>query len=289
QWRDAHILSPHLRDQLLDLLAIRTFVHPCPWPVPGSLTSAFARTLAFIAAWDWQTDPLIVDLNNELTKEDVEGIHTRFQAWRNLDPGMNRVALFAASNIDRESGITWTDRARPAKVVAARFTKLARAASQLVKEQGLELDPETLFVPSFTEYDFLIHLKHKHNSKESSYKNLRIEAKKAGGEDPFEGICNPAERFVEELEELYGDCIVFFYNRSGGAGVVAGLWNPQTTGAREWKVGLGYSTMPVSADGDGNGDTEQRSRVAINKEAVLHDIARLGGDLVRRIDGKASS
>ncbi|KAL8656226.1 MAG: hypothetical protein Q9226_002739 [Calogaya cf. arnoldii] len=271
KWRDCHLLSSHLADELIELIAIRTFIHPYPWQPPGSLNSAFLRTLSFIAGWDWQSEPLIIDFNSELTAQEIQSIRIRFDAWRKLDPGMNRVAIFTASNIDRE-GITWTDR-RPAKIIASRFTNLARAASELVKKEGLDLKPEALFVPSLLEYDVLIHLKqHDHHLKKSSFKNLQIEAEG----DPFDAIYNPRRMFFDELQELYGDDIVFFYNESS-ISVIAGLWNPQT-GPRNWKVGLNYSTMPMTKQ-DGAED-----RVTINKAAVLHDIARLGGDMITKID-----
>ncbi|KAL8771757.1 MAG: hypothetical protein Q9209_002948 [Squamulea sp. 1 TL-2023] len=272
KWRDSHLLSSHLMDELLELIAIRTFTCPYPWQPPGSLNSAFLRTLRFIANWDWQSDPLIIDFNSELSKQDIQSIRTRFDAWRKLDPYMNRVAMFAASNIDRE-GITWTDR-RPAKIIAARFTKLARAACEVVKEKGLELKPEALFVPTLGEYDFVVYLKGgDHGVKKSSFKNLQMEDEEG---DPFDAIYNPQQMFVDELQELYGDDIVFFYNESA-ISVIAGLWNPQT-GPRNWKVGLGYSTMPLAKK---EGEEQQ---VTINKAAVLHDIARLGGDMITKID-----
>lgn len=273
KWRDCHLLSSHLADELIELIAIRTFVHPYPWQTPGSLNSAFLRTLSFVAGWDWQSEPLILDFNSELSTQEIQSIHIRFDAWRKLDPGMNRVAIFAASNIDRE-GITWTDR-RPAKITASRFTSLARAACELVKREGLDLKPEALFVPSLVEYDVVIHLKqHDQLKKKSSFKNLQVESEG----DPFDAICNPRRLFFDELQELYGDDIIFFYNESAIT-VIAGLWNPQT-GPRNWKVGLNYSTMPLAKN---DGAEEQ---VTINKAAVLHDIARLGGDLITKIDQK---
>ncbi|KAL8837369.1 MAG: hypothetical protein Q9170_002540 [Blastenia crenularia] len=268
RWRDAHLLSPHIQDELIELLAMRTFVHPYPWQPPGSLTSAFVRTLAFVANWDWHTDPLIVDLNSELAKQDVEAINVRFQAWRKLDPGISRVAMFAASNVDRD-GTTWTDR-RPAKMVASRFTNLARAASDLVRDRGLDIEPEALFTPSLAGYDFLIHLKRGYSTgsqRRSSYKNLQTKS----SEDLFEGILDHSQRFFDELQDLYGDNVILFCNKSAPT-VIAGLWKPQT-GPRNWKVGLDYSTVPKS-----------ESEVTINKASTLHDIARLGGDMITRID-----
>lgn len=285
KWRDSHLLSPHLPDELLELLAIRTFIHPYPWSTPGSLLSAFLRTLHFLATWDWQSEPLILDFNSELTAPEIQSIRIRFDAWRKLDPGMNRVAMFVASNLDRE-GIAWTDR-RPAKMIASRLTNLARAACELVtQDRGeLALKPEALFVPSMGEYDFLIHLKplQDYLKKTSSFKNLQVEA---AGRDLFNAICDPRRLFVDELQELYGDDIVFFYNESTAITVIAGLWNPQTEGPRKWKVGLHYSTMPLLATEEDGGGAEEEQQVIINKAAVLHDIARLGGDMITKIDQK---
>ncbi|KAL8738919.1 MAG: hypothetical protein Q9181_000371 [Wetmoreana brouardii] len=275
KWRDSHLLSSHIRDELIELLAIHTFVCPYPWVAPGSLRSAFLRAIAFIAAWDWQSEPFIVDFNSELTKQDIVAINVRFEAWRKLDQGMNRIAMFAASNIDRE-GITWTDR-HPAKIVASRFTNLAKAACSLVKEQGLDLKPEALFVPSLSEYDFVVHLKPEYSvgNTKSSFKNLQVNDES----DLFAALHNSLQLFFDELEELYGDNIIFFYNVSAPS-VVTGLWNPQT-GPRNWKVNLDYSTMPLPRR------EGAEPQVIINKEATLHDIARLGGDMVTRIDHKS--
>ena len=285
KWRDSHLLSPHLADELLELLAIRTFIHPYPWSTPGSLLSAFLRTLHFLATWDWQSEPLILDFNAELAAPDIQSIRIRFDAWRKLDPGMNRVAMFVASNLDRE-GIAWTDR-RPAKMMASRLTSLARAACALVKRDELKL--EALFVPSLGEYDIIIHLKppqhHDYDTKKktSSFKNLQVEPER----DPFDAICDPRRSFVDELQELYGDDIVFFYNESTAITLIAGLWNPQTEGPRKWKVGLHYSSMPLLARGGDDGAAEEEEeQVTINKAAVLHDIARLGGDMIVKIDQK---
>lgn len=276
KWRDAHLLSSHIPDELIELLVIRTFVHPSPWQAPGSLNSAFIRTLAFIASWNWQSDPLIVDFDSELNKDDIEAIHADFEAWRNIDPRMNRVAIFAASNIDRE-GITWTDH-RPAKVIASRFTKLAEAVIETIKEKGLSLEPEILFVPSLHEYDFVVYLKDEvamGTMKKSSFKNLQAEALR----DPLDAISNPAQEFFAELEELHGDDIIFFHNRSTMT-IIAGVWKPHT-GPRAWKVGLDSNARPVFED------RSAEPRVTINKAAVLHGIARLGGNMISKIDQKS--
>ncbi|KAL8953624.1 MAG: hypothetical protein Q9222_000550 [Ikaeria aurantiellina] len=275
QWRASHLLSPHIRDELIELIAIRTFLSPYPWQQPGSLKVAFLRTLTFIAGWNWRLEPLIVNLSDEMSEQEIEASRLRFDAWRRLDPSMNRVAMCAASKIDLE-GITWTDH-HPGKMIAARFTALAKAACKLEKAQSWNLHPEVLFNPSLADFDFLIHLNVKNRKGDErglSFQNLR----QASGTEELGEACNPRLLFCRELEDLHGDNVIFFWNEYNLT-LITGLWNPQT-GPRKWKTNLDYSTQPML----NCEDAEQQ--VTINKASILHGIARLGGDMVTRIDQK---
>lgn len=281
KWRDSHMLSTHLSDELIELLTVRTFVHPYPWSVPGSVMTGFLRTLTFVSKWDWQNEPLIVDFNGEMAGPEIEAINLCFEAWRKIDPAMNRVAIFAASNLD-PSGITWTEFG-PSKVVASHFTSLAKAACGMVKERGMNLEPEALFVASVADYDFVIHLDPRSTrtdrgeQRHSVFKNLHVQS----DQDKSLAGFDPVQLFLGELRAMYGSNILFFRDELGGS-LIAGLWNPQT-GLRPWKVKLAYSTKPCVRPGD------EDSQVTINETATLHDIAKLGGDMVLRIEVKRSS
>lgn len=278
KWRDSHMLSSHLSDELIELLTVRIFVHPYPWSVPGSVMTAFLRTLTFVSKWDWQNEPLIVDFNGEMTSPEIEAINLRFEAWRKIDPAMNRISIFAASNLD-PSGITWTE-IGPSKVVAARLTSLAKAACGMMKEQGTNLEPEALFVASMTDYDFVIHLNPRSTrtnsggKRLSTFKNLPIQSDQVKSLSGFD----PVQLFLGELRVMYGSNVLFFSNEYGGS-LIAGLWNPQT-GPRPWKVNLPYSTKPIVRTG------EEDPQISINKAATLHAIARLGGDMISGIELK---
>lgn len=278
KWRDSHMLSNHLGDEVIELLTVRTFVHPYPWSVPGSVMTGFLRTLMYISKWDWQSEPLIVDFSGEMARTEVEAVRLRFEAWRRIDPAMNRVAIFAASNLD-PNGITWTDMC-PSKVVAARFTNLAKAACGMLKDQGTGLEPEVLFVASLADYDFVIHLNprptkdHGQEKRHSAFKNLNV----LSDQDRLISNFNPVQSFLGELKAIYGSNVLFFSSEHERS-LIAGLWNPQT-GPRPWKVNLPYSTRFVLRSG------HEEPQIGINKAATLHDIARLGGDLVSRIELK---
>ena len=278
KWRDSHMLSSHLSDELIELLTVRTFLHPYPWSAPGSLMTAFLRTLTSVSKWDWQNEPLIVNFGGEMTSPEIEAINLRFEAWRKVDPAMNRVSIFAASSLD-PSGITWSDNG-PSKVVAARFSSLAKAACGMMREQGTTLEPEALFAASMADYDFVIHLNprstrtNRGEKKHPVFKNLHIRSDQDRGLSGF----NPVKSFLGELRAMYGSNILFFSSENGGS-CIGGLWNPQT-GPRPWKVTLPYSTMPTVWSED------EGSWIHINKSATLHDIARLGGGMVSRMERK---
>ena len=283
QWCSSHLLVGHISDELIELLTIRTFLNPHPWTEPGSIRTAFLRTLTFIAKWDWRSEPLVVDFNGMMAQTDYDGINMRFEAWRKIDPALNRVVLFAASNLDPE-GITWTERA-PSKMVAARLSALAKAACAVVKEKGIYVDTKTLFTTSLGDYDWVIRISSKFCGDAQSgkqihpvFKNLQMDRIEDTGLVGYD----PVRLFIEELETVYGNNIVLFYNASD-LSLIAGLWNPQIE-RRSWKVNLTYSTIP-SVESRGREEVEE-AEVFANKAAILNDIARLGGDMIAKIDVK---
>ena len=101
-WRDSHLLSSHLPDELIELIVAQVSMHPEYWSTPGSLVSGFFRSLYFVSKWDWRIQPLIVDFSGSMSEEEYRSIRMRFDAWKEIDPAMNKMIMFAASNIDRD-------------------------------------------------------------------------------------------------------------------------------------------------------------------------------------------
>jgi U3 small nucleolar RNA-associated protein 22 len=273
KWFSEHLLSNHFSEEVIELFAINTFTRPWPYNTPSSTQAAFFRTLSFLSRFDWRADPLIVDLGGDLNADNVASTTTRFEAWRKLDPALNRVVLFVASSDDLE-GTTWTDGA-PAKVVCGRMTALAKAATAEIESKSLSLDVETLFASPLGDYDFVIHLNPSYTTTKSKtasgkYKNLAI------AEETNAELVDyaPTDAFFHELQNVYGQSLALFY---GGAGstTIAGLWSP-VTAARAWKVNLSYSTVPVKKG--------EEVIAEINKTAVLAEMARLGGELVSKVE-----
>lgn len=279
-WFDRHQLSRHISDELIELFAGRTFLQPYPWRAPTSAATGFLRTLLFISKWDWRLTPLIVDFGGSMTSKDVTSIYTRLEAWRKIDPGMSRTVIFAASNYDT-TGTAFTDQG-PSKMIASRMTALARSACKLVRDQGLELNQKSLFATSTTDYDFVIHLSPKvagqsrrKESNKHKYKNLEVQS-----EVEFDLVgYDPIQLYLSELEKLYTSTIVFFHSTSAGS-VITGLWNPQATPLRAFKVNLPYSSKLVR----GREEVKDEQEIELDKTTILAEIARLGGDMVSRIE-----
>jgi U3 small nucleolar RNA-associated protein 22 len=283
-WIAKHKLGNHLSPYLTSLLAARAFTNPYPWQPASSPQTGFLRTLLFLSRWNWRSEPWIADLGSEMASVDVQGMRTRFEAWRKIDPAMNRVVLFAGSNLDPE-GVTWSDSGRPAKVVAARLVSLAKAALAEVSDKGARLVPEVLFESPLGDYDFVIHLAtqdQKGKKAKVVYKNLALQHGSSGGVDDFTLASGhvgfePTKLFLADLERVFGHAALFFHDDSAqGAEVIAGLWNPGCEG-RPWKLSLGYNSIP---------STKSRDAVeaGVNRHAVLAEIARLGGDMIRKVE-----
>ncbi|EFQ86496.1 hypothetical protein CFE70_005427 [Pyrenophora teres f. teres 0-1] len=313
KWFALHLLAPHFSSELIELLVIRTFLQPHPWPVPSSATTGFLRTLSWISRWDWRHVPLIVDFSTTFSanpadledttskgmkSEDLDRLRTRFEAWRRIDPAMNRVVLFAATNLDEE-GTTWTDKAKPEKVVAARLTALAKAATQVVRAEEDRLlrhinsnkdaahvqnalSPESLFMTSISDFDIVINISSKYSLKSNKsrksvpqFKNLDLQRSAASNPSAQPPL---PQLFAQDLLEVYGDAVLWFWDPETLDKIV-GLWNPVVTGQRSWKVKAGWNSVPVGK--------KDAVGIKANKDAILHEVKRLGGELVKSIDVKS--
>ncbi|EOO01963.1 putative pre-rrna processing protein utp22 protein [Phaeoacremonium minimum UCRPA7] len=291
QWFNSHKLGSHFLEEFVELVALHIFLEPYPWQAPSSAMAGFLRALSFLSRWDWRVEPLIVDSSESLSAVDRNAIETRLEAWRKIDPNMNRTTLFVATSHDT-SGTTFTFNngdPSPSKVVATRMTTLARSACKLVKDAGLELDLRSLFQPSLREYDVLIYLDTKlvkgivrgdDGTKSSQFKNLDART----SQTPLPLAHHPITAFLKELNQLYAGPLVFFHGAPDDH-IIAAIWNPQIQ-RRSFRVNLPCSFKPVATKKGINSDDSENENdlVEVNREAILAEIARLGGDVVEKIE-----
>ncbi|KAF4512118.1 hypothetical protein G6O67_001299 [Ophiocordyceps sinensis] len=284
-WFDCHKLSGHFSAELIELFVLHVFLKPYPWKVPSSPATGFLRTLFFLSRWDWRDEPLIVDSAETLTSEDRSSIRKELESWRKRDPQMNRSTLFVATSND-QSGMAYT-RNGPSKLIASRMTRLAKAACKLVRDKTCTVDPFALFQASLRDYDVLIYLSTKcvrgtaceaatetGARKPARFKNLDDRTGKA----PLPIRAHPVDVLAGELQRAYEDTLVFLRGSADDA-VLAAIWGPnQQQRAVKFRAGLPYNFCRL-AGSDGEADF-----VGLNREAVLLEIARAGGDLIKKIE-----
>lgn len=287
-WFNSHKLSCHFLEELVELFVLRVFLEPYPWQAPSSAMTGFLRTLQFLSRWDWRMEPLVLDSTGELTGSERSAVATRLEAWRKIDPGMSHTTLLVATS-DETSGTAYTihdGRPMPSRVVATRMTTLARAACKLVKDKGIELDQRTLFQPSLKDYDVLIHLNAKAVKraadpddavKQSQFKNLDGRT----GRTIQPALSHPARTLLMQLDGLFSGPLLFFHGAPEDT-VVAAIWNPQIQ-RRTFRVNLPCSYKPAAREDEGEAGTGDE-HVDVNREAILAEVARIGGDLIETIE-----
>ncbi len=288
-WFSCHKLTCHLTDEFVELVVLHVFLEPYPWQAPSSPNTGFLRTLLLLSSWDWRTEPLLVDTSGEhFSATQRAAASTRLEAWRKIDPNMNHTVLFVAASFDA-TGTAFTTRdgkPAPSKVVAARMTTLARSACRVVREHSVDLNPAALFRPALAEYDVLIHLSTKvvrnichgddGEARRSAFKNLDQRTGRPLHPVPR----HPATVLLGQLKATYDGPMLFFQGAETEDSVIAAIWNPQMQ-RRSFRPSLPCSYTPVAASGEDDDDADV---VEVNREGILAEIARIGGDLIERIE-----
>ncbi|KAI2469149.1 Nrap protein [Annulohypoxylon bovei var. microspora] len=292
-WFNSHMLSCHFGEELIELFVLQAFLKPYPWQTPCSAMTGFLRTMLLLSRWDWRDEALIIDSADSLSTSQRVEIGTRLEAWRKIDPNMNRTVLFVATSHD-VSGIAYTLHG-PTRVVATRMTSLARSACKAVREQGLDLNIRTLFQCPRRDFDVLLHLSPRvlksisrdDAARRSRFKNLDNNDDAPAGKTALPLAEPPARALLKKLNALYGSPLLLFHGAPDDP-VIAGLWNPLLH-QRAFTVHMPCSLMLAEdkgSKGEGAGEGDDGRLFEVNRNAILAEIARIGGDVIEKIEVK---
>nr|XP_022330549.1 nucleolar protein 6-like isoform X1 [Crassostrea virginica] len=288
RWMAAQLLSEYVCDEAVEIITAYLYLHPAPYTPPSTPLVGFQRFLYLVGHHDWMNSPLMVNLNEEFTAEDLEEIRARFQRERS-----SRALLFLSTPFDKHSSY-WT-RHWPTAPILQRLVVLARGSHSLLHsliQAGAEnSDFKQLFRPPLEMYDLIIHLTWKqlprqHEAVDWEGDHLPLNRKKSvlSTSDPANTLqhfpvydYDPASLYLNELKEMYGDFALFFYDKYGGK-YIAVLWKPTAFTPKDFKVShLAGRTVKTTDSGEGD------ITVVPNVEAIIDDFRILGRGLVSNI------
>jgi len=135
RWLSAHWLSPHISAEASELICGEVYLNPGAQEPPCSGQAGFARTITFLAGWDFRESPIALPLyassSTESSKrvglsgEALAKVQELFAANTSADPSLSHGAWTLATEQD-QSGHMWTRNVTA--LVAGRVREIARAA-----------------------------------------------------------------------------------------------------------------------------------------------------------------
>ncbi|KDQ16670.1 hypothetical protein BOTBODRAFT_30589 [Botryobasidium botryosum FD-172 SS1] len=301
RWFSSHYISPHISPELIELLCAHVYLSPGSSDAPGSAPTGFARIMAFLKGWNWREELVTVPLYSAAGVEPQNRVkfpdHKQFQAQeafktaRAIDPAFHKATWCIATEEDLD-GTAWS-LGGPKGIVADRVRQLATASLACLEAGVTEgnLNVQAMFNHPLDDYDFVIHMdpsvlpRYYQNvvadssvwSSKTKYINL-VPKDKPKEESQPKVDWDPGMLFFRDLERIYGDSMILFYDPLGGANI-GGVWNPQMRQKKNFKVFLGFSSLP----GWGEGKDNKKPVVTINEDAILIEIERMGQGLVKSI------
>ncbi|KAM7416491.1 hypothetical protein PAMA_018513 [Pampus argenteus] len=241
RWLGAQLFSEDITEDTADLLVASLFLQPAPFTPPGSPQVGFLRFLHLLSTFDWRNNPLVVNLNNQLTAPNYTEIKNDFMASRESLP-----VMFIATPKDKKLSM-WTKRA-PSVQMLQRVVMVAAESLKVLEHQlmdgGQIQDVRVVMRPPLDAYDVLIHLDPKQVPLLSQAVDppavnfgrgvITGSVAPSGGALPVIDY-NPVSLYLAELRDAFGHLALFFCDPYGGA-VIAVLWKPQAFSPVPFKV-----------------------------------------------------
>ncbi|RWS28285.1 nucleolar protein 6-like protein [Leptotrombidium deliense] len=282
RWLASQMFTDYLNDITVELIMAYIYIDPFPYSVPNSPFVAFIRFISLIATFDWKQNALIVNVNDEFSKEKMEEIETKFTSERSTWPPMSIISPY-----DKHSSMWTAD--SPSLPILKRLITVAKMSKSVLNEQfNLRgADQLIIFRPPVDVFDVIIHLKTKvipnfHMRMEHSEKKLiRLRH--------FDGVAkkvimpiidfNPVQKYLEQLRKGYEEIALFFYDKFGGD-IIGVVFKPVAFETRSDDAFCNFCKLAEVSSNDG------LSRYEVNFEAIVEDFSILGENIVDRVEIK---
>lgn len=313
RWINSQLFGNQVAEELIELIVASAYIDASPssdLSAPSLGHLGFLYSLRRLADWNWQDTPLAIPMTASTSASPLstmelriaQSIDTNFAQLRRMDPGMHHFAWFIATE-DEPKGVQWA-RNSPSAGSTDALQRLAKSACQLLVS-GPSIPPigvKSLFVPDLRHFDFVIELEPAavsryidnfsfdgkaldasqrrldeicgNGKQTSSYRNFANLNQRQG----FFANLDSGSEWVELIESLYLDSLRLYHDRFGGY-MIGGMFNPALNKEqRDFRVGLGFNSIPASVVGIGSA-----KEVILNRKAIVQELERIGKGLVRRI------
>lgn len=159
RWIAGHMLSGHIRDETVELLVASCFTRPYVCQAPATRVAGFCRFLELLSTHPWTSQPLLVDLNAEMTKSSIDLSMMQFDRARKQGTGPPMCIILP----DDVQGKRWTA-SHPCKEVLNKARELARTTFLKIVDMynAVEVNPskwKSLFVSSQAGNDVVLVLR----------------------------------------------------------------------------------------------------------------------------------
>lgn len=279
RWLNSQLLdSSHFPDVVTELLMAYIFLSPEPFATALQPQTAFLRFLNLVATTNWHLEPIIVNFNSDMKRDDLLEVESNFRNERSTLP-----PLFIATQYDKTSSL-WTKEA-PSLPVLVRLAKLAAESLKITESNFLVSSNcdvfKQIFRPPLDIYDVLIWIDpcfNVHNFhgvdwvSEQPPKN--VTPLKKDMKIPITGF-DPVQCYLDELRGSYDEFALFFHDSYGG-NVIGVLLKPTALKSQEFKVSHVNCRKPKMEG--------KSAQLTLNIDALVEDFSIVGKDLVKSID-----
>lgn len=276
RWLYSQLIDPFLFDETCtELLVAHQYYNTIASDSAAQPQAAFIRFLHMLAHTNWNTELILLNFNNDLSREYVEKLEMEFISTRSAFPPL----CIITSMGEADKHTIWSKKT-PSVEILARITLLARHAIKLVQQTIFkEFVADPFFTASMEGYNLIINLNRRHLRQTMVHEFSNNSQKLIRQKKPFIPIAdmNPVESYLNELRSGYGHVAVFFYNPCGGH-QIAVLWKPNTFTKQEFKIG---AALGQKACDDG--------QLEFNHEQLKNDFMILGDGLVESVTDVSAS
>lgn len=285
RWVSAHMLSGYVPEVAVELIVAHLFLSPEPFQIPKSLVTGFNRFLQFLSTFDWETTPLLVDLNKEFAATDVLEIKKKFNTSRECLPPM-----CICTPVDIKSLSFWT-RENPNRMILNRLRTTAQqclfSLNEYLSHPKPQNDFKVIFRTSLEPFDMVLYL----NTNQLGRPGQAVDSKYNSNKDKLELLTNnlpvvdyePNQHFLKELKSTFSHVALFFHDPYG-SNVIGIVWKPNFFNYKSFKVSDCNMQMVINSD-----KSNKSVETAPNIEAIIEDIKIMGKGILHDITLKTQS